>query len=239
MRVELLVSEWCPTCPQAERVWRQVAEERAIELAVLDMMQPEGRALAQRLRIRTIPAVVIDGTLQGVGVQSLSEAQRLVAAAPLRKRASPRHAGLLLAADSRLFIVTAMAYLIACGAWLLAHDMLLTQGALRPVGVHLFGAGFVLSLIYGLGAHMLPRFTGNPIRAGTWPRAQYACLNLGIMLFIGGHWLPLRPAAVSGGVLMWLSLLVFTLRVWPVLWRQETDGPARPKTDCGNGAAAS
>ncbi|MFN7087744.1 MAG: glutaredoxin family protein [Burkholderiales bacterium] len=233
MKVELLVSEWCPTCPQAEQVWRQVADERDIEFAVLDMMQTEGRALVQRLRIRTIPAVVIDGVLQGVGVQSLSEAHRLVAAAPLRKRASPRHAGLLLSADNRLFIVTAMVYLIASGTWLLAHGMLLTGSTLRPVGIHLFGAGFVLSLIYGLGAHMLPRFTGNPIRVGAWPRAQYMCLNLGIMLFAGGHWLLARWAMIAGGALMWLSLLIYALRAWPVLWRQDVE------TNCGNGAAAS
>ncbi|MBX9810592.1 MAG: hypothetical protein K2Y16_03105 [Burkholderiales bacterium] len=81
-----------------------------------------------------------------------------------------------------------------------------------------------IGLIYGLGAHMLPRFTGSPIRVGVWPRVQYACLNLGIMLFIGGHGLLVRWAMITGGVLMWLSLLVFTLRVWPVLWRQDAGG---------------
>jgi len=224
MKVELLVSEWCPTCPQAEQVWRQVAEERDIEFAVLDMMQPEGRALTQRLRIRTIPAVAIDGVLQGVGVQSLPDARRLVAAAPMRRRASPRHAGMLLSADNRLFIVTAMVYLMTSGAWLLAQGTLASDGALRPAGIHLFGAGFVLSLIYGLGAHMLPRFTGNPIRVGAWPRVQYGCLNLGIVLFIGGYWLAFRCSMVAGGGLMWLSLLIFSLRIWPVLWRREAGG---------------
>ena len=221
MKVELLVSEWCPTCPQAEQVWRKVAEERDIEFAVLDMMQPEGRALVQRLRIRTIPAVAIDGVLQGVGVQSMAEAHRMVAAAPLRKRASPRHAGMLLSADNRFFIVTAMAYLIVSGLWLLWRGALWADDAMRPIGIHLFGAGFVLLLIYGLGAHMLPRFTGNPIMAGAWPWVQYGCVNLGIILFIGGHWLAFRWAAVVGGVSMWLSLLIFALRIWRVLWRHD------------------
>lgn len=221
MKVELLVSDWCPTCPQAEQVWRQVAAERAIEFAVLDMMQPEGRALTQRLRIRTIPAVVVDGILQGVGVQSLSEAHRLVAAAPMRKRASPLHAGMLLSADNRLFITTAMIYLMTSGVWMLVQGTLVSDGALRPVGIHLFGAGFVLSLIYGLGAHMLPRFTGNPIRVGAWSWTQYGCINLGIMLFIGGYWAASRWVIIAGGGLMWLSLLLFTLRVWTVLWRRD------------------
>ena len=218
MKVELLVSEWCPTCPQAEKVWRQVAEERAIEFAVLDMMQPEGRALAQRLRIRTIPAVAVDGALTAVGVPSLAEARHHVAAAPLRKRASPRHAGMLLSTDNRAFIVAAMVYLMLSGAWLLRSGALLTEGALRPVGAHLFTAGFVLSLIYGLGAHMLPRFTGNPIRMGAWPWAQFVALHAGIIVFCAGFALPGGRATLAGGVLMWLSLVIYAWRVGPVLW---------------------
>ncbi len=218
MKVELLVSEWCPTCPQAEKVWRQVAEERAIDFAVLDMMQPEGRALAQRLRIRTIPAVAVDGTLAAVGVPSLAEAHKMVAAAPLRKRASPRHAGMLLSTDNRAFIVAAMIYLMLSGAWLLGSGALLAEGALRSVGVHLFAAGFVLSLIYGLGAHMLPRFTGNPIRMNAWPWAQFLALHAGIIIFSAGFALPGGHATLVGGILMWLSLLIYAWRVRPVLW---------------------
>jgi len=218
MKVELLVSEWCPTCPQAEKVWRQVAEERDVEFAVLDMMQAEGRVLAQRLRIRTIPAVVVDGVLTAVGVPSLAEAHKMVAAAPLRKRASPRHAGMLLSADNRAFIVAAMVYLMLSGAWFLGSGALLGDGALRPVGMHLFGAGFVLSLIYGLGAHMLPRFTGNPIRMGAWPRVQFLALHAGIIVFSAGFALSGGHATLAGGILMWLSLLIYAWRIRPVLW---------------------
>jgi len=84
--------------------------------------------------------------------------------------------------------------------------------------------GGLLMTIYGVGLHVLPRFTGNPIRVGAWPRVQYGCINLGIVLFIGGHWSASRWLMVSGGRLMWLSLLIFTLRVWPVLWRRATGG---------------
>ena len=222
MKVELLVSEWCPTCPQAEQVWRRVAEERAIEFAVLDMAQPEGRELASRLRLKTIPAVVIDGTLKGIGVQSLLEAHNLVAAAPLRARASPRHAGMLLSNDNRAFVAAAMVWLTLSGAWLLANGALVDDGELRPVGVHLFTAGFVQSLIYGLGAHMLPRFTGNPIRMGTWPWVQFGAIHGGLVVFAAGIVLPDTRVAVTGGVLMWLSFLIYAWRVWPVLWRNAT-----------------
>ena len=227
MKVELLVSEWCPTCPQAERVWRQVADERNIEFSVLDMAQPEGRALAHRLRLKTIPAVAVDGTLMAVGVPSLEEARRMVAAAPPKARASPRHAGMLLSTDNRAFIVAAMIHLMLAGSWLLAHGTLLADGALRPIGAHLFGAGFVLSLIYGLGAHMLPRFTGNPIRMGASPWVQWSALHAGLALFVLGIWLTEARVAFGGGALMWTSFIIFAARLWPVLWPRTGAGATR------------
>ncbi len=220
MKVELLVSEWCPTCPQTEKVWRDVAAERDFEFAVVDLAQPEGRGLAQRLRIRTIPAVVIDGELKAVGVQSPSEAHRMTAAAPLKRRASPRHAGMMLSIDNRCFVSAAMVYFIASGAWLAWHGTLATDDELRVVGVHLFGAGFVLSLIYGLGSHMLPRFTGNPIAMGAWPWIQFGSLNGGLLLFLGAATVAAPGFMFAGGALVWLSFAIFTGRVWPVLWRR-------------------
>jgi glutaredoxin len=91
MKVELLVSHWCPTCPAAEAVWRQVAGERAIDFAVVDISKPEGREIVSKLNLRTVPATVIDGVLQSVGVPSLDAARGLVAAAPVPPR-PPRRA---------------------------------------------------------------------------------------------------------------------------------------------------
>lgn len=88
MKVQLLVSHWCPTCPAAETVWRQVAAERAIDFEVVDVSKPEGREIVSKLNVRSIPASVVDGALQAVGVPSMEAARGLVAAAPLRAVAS-------------------------------------------------------------------------------------------------------------------------------------------------------
>lgn len=222
MKVELLVSEWCPSCPQAEQVWRAVAAERDFEFSVLDLAQPEGRELARRLGIRTIPALVIDGELKAVGVQSLSEAHRLAAAAPLKRRASPRHAGMMLSTDNRWFVSAAMLYLVAAALWIAWQGALITDGAGRAIGVHLFGAGFVLSLIYGLAAHMLPRFTGEPIAMGALPWLQFASYNTGLVLLLAGLGWRVMSLAIAGGVLVWVSFLVFAWRIWRVLWPAKT-----------------
>ncbi len=66
--IQLLVSEWCPTCPQAERLWRQIADETGATLDILDVTQRPGRDIVARLMIRTIPATVINDRLEFVGI---------------------------------------------------------------------------------------------------------------------------------------------------------------------------
>lgn len=234
MKVELLVSDWCPTCPAAERVWRAVAAEREIELAVLDLAQPEGRQAARRHGVRTIPAVIVEGRLAAVGVPSLEQARALVARAPARRKASPVHAGMILSGECRAFVIAAMAYLVAAAAWIAWHGALVTGGPERAAGIHLFTGGFVLSLIYGLGAHMLPRFTGNPVRAGPWSWAQFALLHGGLPLFAAGSLYGSRAFALAGAVAMWSSLALYALRLWPVLWPR---GAGRRERDERRGQA--
>ena len=85
MKVQLLVSESCAPCDQAEKVWRSVAAERELDFSVVDLATPEGKTLAERLRLKTIPALVIDGVLIAIGVQSSDEARALVTRPPRRK----------------------------------------------------------------------------------------------------------------------------------------------------------
>ncbi len=78
MKIELLVSDSCVPCQQAEKVWRAVAAERGIELIIVKLADPDGQALTERLHLKTIPAVVVDGVLRGIGVQSRADALALI-----------------------------------------------------------------------------------------------------------------------------------------------------------------
>lgn len=218
MKVELLVSEWCASCHQSEKIWREVAEEKDIEFAVLDMAQPEGRALVSQLRLKTIPALVIDGELKGIGVQTFAEARAWVAAAPAKQKTDMQHAGLSLSLDNRLFMLGAMIYLMLGGLGLVINGALLSDGPARPVALHLVTVGFMLMLVYGLGAHMLPRFTGNPILRGAWPWIQMGLVHAGLLAYSAGFLAGVYLVVIAGGALIWLSLLVFTMRIWSVLW---------------------
>lgn len=227
-KVELLVSEWCASCHQAEKVWSRIAEEREIDYAVVDMGQPEGRELVQRLRLKTVPAVVIDGELKGVGVQTPDQAREWVQAAPERKASGTRHIGLGLEATSRFAILSATVYLVIAGA-ALPFGGLLLDGTLRGAVIHLFGVGFVTFMIYGLGEHMLPRFTGNAIRLGAWSWAQLGLTHGGLLALVAGAPLAWSWLVGAGQLAIWVGLAVFTLRVWPLLWpgglRELLSGP--------------
>ena len=85
MKVQLLVSDACDPCDQAENVWRRVAAELELDFSVVNLDRPEGRQLAERLQLQTIPALVVDGVLVAIGVQSVEEARALVSRAPLRR----------------------------------------------------------------------------------------------------------------------------------------------------------
>ena len=74
IKLQLLVSQWCRTCPAAEKVWSDAAERAGLKLEVLDIGKPEGRRIVADLGIRTVPAIVIDGTLRSVGSCTLNEA---------------------------------------------------------------------------------------------------------------------------------------------------------------------
>jgi len=78
MKVQLLVSETCAPCDQAKKVWREVASDLNLDFEVVDLEDPQGRELAERLKLKTIPAVVVDGDLVAIGVQSREEACALV-----------------------------------------------------------------------------------------------------------------------------------------------------------------
>ncbi len=78
MKLQLLVSKWCPTCPAAEKVWSEAAAHEGQMLEVLDVGNSDGRRVAVDLGIRTVPAMVIDGKLQTLGTCTVSEALALL-----------------------------------------------------------------------------------------------------------------------------------------------------------------
>lgn len=217
MKVQLLVSEWCVPCRAAEAVWRSVAQEKDIAFEVLDVGQSEGREAVARLGVRTVPATVVDDVLKHVGVPTGKEARDFVAAAADRAAGSVQYVGLSMEATSRWAIAAAGIYLALAGAALVAGGGIAGDAPWRAPVIHLFGLGFAVFFVFGLGEHMLPRFTGAPIRGGAAAVVQQVLAHAGVLLLAAGFVADHRPLAFAGGVLAWSAFALFAARLAPVL----------------------
>ena len=237
MKVTLLVSEWCPTCPNAERIWRQVHGEREVELEVLDVAQPEGRRIIADKLIKTIPSTLVDGELKHVGVPSVEEARELVQCAPPRTGGTGEDlaaATLTMQRGPRHLVRASVIYLVLAGLVLVLTGDLLGRGTeWLPTGagrglLHVFTYGFIAFMIFGVAEHMLPRFTGRPVRTGWLQGVQAGLLHTGLWLFVAGRLAELTLLAGTGAGLMWLGLITAAVRLLPLVWLPsgpEAEGP--------------
>lgn len=67
MRVLLLTQEGCRSCEQMAALFERLAVEYPLEVATLDMREPEAQAIAARARVLFPPGVLIDGASIGFG----------------------------------------------------------------------------------------------------------------------------------------------------------------------------
>ena len=225
MKVQLLVSEWCEPCRGAEAVWREAARRKDFAFEVLDVGQPEGRAIVARHAIKTVPAGVVDGVLRHVGIPTLAQALDFVAGTPDRSAPRAEYVGITLGSTSRWAITAAALYLVLAGAGLAFADGIAGVPPWRAATVHLFGLGFVTFAVFGFGEHMLPRFIGAPIRGGWAAWAQQALAHAGLALMVVNTVVAVRWMALLGGLLALGGLSAFSVRLWPVLkWSGTGDG---------------
>ncbi len=94
---------------------------------------------------------------------------------------------------------------------------------LRPLHAELNLWGWVTLLIYGFAYHMLPRFTGRPLRSQRLADAQSWLAIAGVALAALG-WLGLalqipyaRIMAVAGGLCQIVAILLFASLIGPLL----------------------
>lgn len=97
--------------------------------------------------------------------------------------------------------------------------------ALRPLHAELNLWGWTTLLIYGMAYHMLPRFTGRPLRRPGLAGAQsWLAIGGGALITVG--WLGLlgnlpftQVLLVGGGVLQTAAALLFVVIIGPLLAR--------------------
>lgn len=99
--------------------------------------------------------------------------------------------------------------------------------AYRPAHVHMNLLGFVTMMIYGVAYHVIPRFTGHPLRGRRLAGWHWWASNVGLALMVVGFALRVHagtratPVLATGGVLSALGAYAFGWIVWRTM-----DGPA-------------
>lgn len=116
---------------------------------------------------------------------------------------------------NRWFIAAALAYALLGGllglAWL-AQPAALPSLALRA-HAHLMLVGFVGMMIFGVGLHVLPRFTGRTLFSERAADAQFWLANLGLLAMVGGWLAGMQALTAAGGAALWLAFGLFALNV--------------------------
>lgn len=116
---------------------------------------------------------------------------------------------------NRWFIAAALAYALLGGllglAWL-ADPASLPALALRA-HAHLMLVGFVGMMIFGVGLHVLPRFTGRALFSERFADAQFWLANLGLLAMVLGWFLADQVISSVGGAALWSAFALFALNV--------------------------
>lgn len=116
---------------------------------------------------------------------------------------------------NRAFILLALFYALLGGligiVWQAAPGWL--PGNVPRLHGHVMLLGFITMMIYGVGLHVLPRFSGRSLYSERLATAQFYAANAGLWLLAAG-WLALRPwLVVAGGVVTWAAMLLFAVNI--------------------------
>ncbi len=116
---------------------------------------------------------------------------------------------------NRLFVAMALVYALAGGLVGLAWSTL--PGRLSPYALrahaHFMLVGFVGMMIFGVGLHVLPRFSGRPLYSERLADLQFVVTNAGLLIACTA-WLAGFPTVVPiGGAGLWIGFILFAVNV--------------------------
>lgn len=116
---------------------------------------------------------------------------------------------------NRWFVVASLAYAII-GAMLMVAwsvDPALVPGDAVRTHVHVMMLGFVGQMIFGIGLHALPRFSGFPLFSERLADAQFVLINVGIPTLMAGWLGSVAWLAQVGAATAWAALVCFAINV--------------------------
>ena len=73
-KVTLVVAQWCPICPKAEKLWSELETNYKFDYEEVDIASEEGRKLVAEHSIMSVPTTIIDGKVSFSGVPDKDKA---------------------------------------------------------------------------------------------------------------------------------------------------------------------
>ncbi len=74
--VILVKTKWCPYCPSASALWKELKKNYKFDYKEIDASTPEGQELVSKYNIMAVPTTIIDGKVAFVGVPSREKAEQ-------------------------------------------------------------------------------------------------------------------------------------------------------------------
>ncbi len=78
MKLQLILMGHYPSCETAEEIWQAACDSHDIELEVLDLDSAEGSALADRLGLKSFPALIKNNQVLAIGNPDAQTASELL-----------------------------------------------------------------------------------------------------------------------------------------------------------------
>jgi cytochrome c oxidase cbb3-type subunit 1 len=120
----------------------------------------------------------------------------------------------------RWFIKSSLAWL-ACGVIFgVVMAIYPTMIVYRPAHVHMNLLGFVTMMIFAVGYHVLPRFSGAPLRWEWLPPIHWWLSNIGLAMMVSGFFVNPwnqtlgRWILAPGGTLASIGAFCFIVNIW-------------------------
>lgn len=112
----------------------------------------------------------------------------------------------------------------------------------RTAHIHMNLLGFVTMIIFGVAYHVIPRFAGRPLHSRRLAVAQWWLANVGLVLFVAGLVMRLRPATVGPSIgVIAVGALASAFACYAFIyniWRTVGGAPARQPAQAGEPSAA-
>ena len=116
---------------------------------------------------------------------------------------------------NRLFVTLSLAYALLGGligiTWL--SDPGLIPGDVARLHGHIMLLGFIAMMIYGIGLHVLPRFSGNPLFSERMANWQLYVSNGGLWVMSAGWLGTFNLLVLIGGMISWIGIGMFALNI--------------------------